>query len=122
MIDFYNKQIDLSRETDPELDPSIIKWHGAAKRCLKLGRRAEIADSRFKDVMYRPFFIQNVHYDPIFNHIHYHLDRIFPTGTTDNLVINISGKSAQEFDCFMTRCMGDLHLNGGGARVPKVHL
>lgn len=114
MIDFYNEQIDLGYKTDPELDPSIIKWHDITKRHLKRGRRAEMSDYRFKDVMYRPFFIQNVHYDPIFNNSHYHLDRIFPIEDTDNLVINISGKSAQEFDCFMTRCKGDLHLNGGG--------
>lgn len=116
MIDFYNEQIDLGYETDPKLDPSIIKWHDITKRHLKRGRRAEMADFRFKDVMYRPFFVQNVHYDPIFNNSHYYLDRIFPTGNNDNLVINIAGKSAQEFDCFMTRCMGDLHLNGGGGQ------
>ncbi len=113
MIDFYNEQLYLGYETDPELDPSIIKWHDITKRHLKRGRRAEMADFRFKDVMYRPFFIQNVHYDPIFNNSHYYLDRVFPTRDTDNLVIDISGKSAQEFDRFMTRYMGDISFETG---------
>ena len=116
MVSFYNQHIDYEDIFIPKDDNTIIKWHDITLQYLKKGRRAKFTDCNFRKVIYRPFFPQMLHYDTIFNNAHYQTGKIFPVGDTDNLLINLSGKSAEEFDCFMTRHIADLHLNGGGGQ------
>ena len=115
MIDFYNRQ--MAKElTIPEHNPSIIKWYNEVVKKLEKKIRATYSSRKIRTIMYRPFFLQFCHYDSLFNQRHNQLDIIFPTRDTENLIITLSGNSAQVFDCLMTRCIADLHLNGGGGQ------
>ena len=116
MVSFYNQHIDSGDIFVPKDDNTIIKWHDITLQYLEKGRKATFTDNKFREVTYRPFFPQILHYDTIFNNAHYQTDKIFPVGDTNNLLINLSGKSAGEFDCFMTKHIADLHLNGGGGQ------
>ena len=75
------------------------------------------ADKAYRVSMYKPFFPQFLHYDKKRNQRHYRIDNIFPTNETRNVMINIAGKGATEFDLLMTKYTTDLHLNGGGGQA-----
>ncbi len=114
MIKFYNSQLG---NIDPSANFSIIRWHDKTLQYLKRSVKAEYKEEHdIRTVIYRPFFPQYVHYDPIFNSRHSQLNKIFPTTNNKNLMINLSGKGSQEFDVFMTDNMPDMHLNGGGGK------
>ena len=116
MIQIYNKQIKSNNSIDLDRYQNIIKWYD--ELLVKLNRKIEAKYSveKFRSVMYRPFYIQFCHYDPIFNQRHHQLNHLFPSNNVSNMILNISGRSAQDFDCFMTKHLPDLHLNGGGGR------
>ena len=121
MINFYNQQIAAGNSLVPKQRPTIIKWYDGVLYKLKKKVTAQYDDNRFRTTLYRPFYLQYCHYDPLFNQRHNQLDKVFPTGDTENLVINLSGNSAQTFDCFMAPYIADLHLNrGGGQGFPRL--
>ena len=116
MIDFYNQHIDSEDIFVPKDDNKIIKWHDITLQFLKKGRKAIFAENNLREVIYRPFLPQTLYYDNIFNNAHYQTNRIFPAGNPKNVLINVSGKGAQAFDCFMTKHLTDLNLLGGGGQ------
>ena len=114
MMYFYNYQIKSGKISNPEQDKQIIKWHEGSLKKLRGRQQSHYDSDQFRQVVYRPFYIQFVHYSSLFNWTHYKMDRIFPFGDSQNLVINLSGKGAQIFDAFMTNYTPELHLVGGG--------
>ena len=114
MIDFYNHQV-IGKRVYPEQDNEIMKWHRESLKFFKGRRRAKDDMFNFRTIMYRPFYIQQIHYDLTFNHTHYQMDKIFPSVESTNLIIKISGAGATSFDVYMTSKPTDLNFTGGGA-------
>ena len=117
MVDFYNQQMEGGNRFAPIEKDRIIKWHDITKKHLEKNHRASFSDMSLRTAIYKVFFPQILHYDPIFNNAHYQTNKIFPVANVGNLLIAVSGKGAQTFDAFMTNSIVDLNLLGGGAQV-----
>ena len=116
MINFYNSQLIANRK-NPANNKSIIKWHDLTLNKWRNGKKATFNSSNLRKVVYRPFFLQFVHYDPMFNARHYKLGNLFPNAQTTNLNIAISGKGASEFYSLMVKHTPDLNIMGGGGQI-----
>ena len=119
MVDFYNN--NLSNSEYPVQNSSLIKWHDLTLAKLQRKKRAKFEPLKIRLSIYRPFFQQFIHYDPIFNARHAKIDSIFPTNATTNMGITISGKGATEYNVFMVKQISDLNIMGGGGQIfPKL--
>ena len=116
MVEFYNQQIS-EQNLYPDKDNSTIKWHKSLMDNFKRKTYSSFEYNLIRVSTYRPFYPQYLHYDSTFNWAHGQLDKIFPSKNSKNLILNISGKSAQSFDIFMTKNTPDFHLTGGGGKV-----
>lgn len=114
MVAFYNLQLQIGKIENPDQDSRFMKWHIKALDCLRRKKRSNFGNETVRLSIYRPFFYQYLHYDSIFNWQPGQLGKMFPIVDVNNLVINISGKGAQDLDAFMTRFTPDFHLTGGG--------
>ena len=114
MVDFYNN--NLSNREYPVQNSSLIKWHDLTLTKLQRKKTAKFEPHKIRLSIYRPFFQQFIHYDPIFNARHAKTDSIFPNRAT-NIGITISGKGATEYNVFMVKHIPDLNIMGGGGQV-----
>ena len=120
MIDFYNESVEKLSQESLELpsNPNEISWSHVLRLKAGRGTKASFTDT-IKGAMYRPFIKQHLYYDGMFIENRYQMPSLFPTGDTENLVIQVTGRgSTKEFSAFIVSLIPDLELISKGQCFP----
>ena len=91
-------------------DPTQIKWDQKLFEHVLKGIRHTFDSNKIRLTLYRPYFKQWLYYDKAFNWSQYQLPKLFPTPTTENLLICLSGVGNKSFSCLMTNAMPDYQI------------
>ena len=121
MIGFYNEQLagyQKVHDKDPQIrvdefidnDPRKIAWSSSLKDGLGRGKKGKYDKAKIRKVIYRPFSKQWLYFDSYFNERHYQQLRFFPRPDSQNLLICISGKGANQFSALMVDMLPDLEI------------
>ena len=118
-ISFYNEellrwkyateQIDLNDFVDN--DPKKISWTRSLKQRLKREEELTLVPNRIVKTHYRPFCKQYIYFDRSLNEMVYQQDKLWPTKTTKNLMICLSGNE-KGFSVSISDTLVDLHFVG----------
>lgn len=110
MISSYNKEVDRYIAKTPRPmdiddfindDPELISWNRNLKNDLEKGKKHNFAAECIVQCAYRPFKTEWMYFSREMNAMIYQMHKIFPSGNTDNLVIDISGAGAKSFSALM---------------------
>ena len=123
MIDNYNAEVDRwKRRENPKAkvddfvdnDETKIKWSEGLKKKLKIGQLAEFAESKIRQVLYRPFTKSNLYFDRMMNERVYDFPSIFPTPKTEteNRVICVGCYDRKAFAVLMSKSIPDVNFYG----------
>ena len=66
--------------------------------------------SRIRTALFRPFFKQNLYFDPVFVSAKYRIPSFFPSGDSENLAIIVPDKIKGHFSVFVVDSTPDLHI------------
>ena len=114
-IEYCNSQ-DLN---DPIIDSKQCKWsEELSDKLRRLGHSAVFDKKKIRIALYKPFFKQHLYFDPTFNGRLYLIPKIFPQNNTQNLVICIPHKFADDMSTFITDVTPDLHIIGTNQCFP----
>ena len=91
-------------------DPTQIKWDQKLFEHVLKGFRHTFDSNKIRLTLYRPYFKQWLYYDKAFNWSQYQLPKLFPTPTTVNLLICLSGVGNKGFSCLITNTMPDYQI------------
>ena len=91
-------------------DPIQIKWDQKLFEHVLKGFRHTFDSNKIRLTLYRPYFKQWLYYDKAFNWSQYQLPKLFPTPTTENLLICLSGVGNKSFGCLITNTMPDYQI------------
>ena len=137
MIAFYNEQLagyqralrknlklKLKLKVDDfvENDPKKISWSSSLKDDLNREKEGKYSKTRIRPAIYRPFAKQWLYFDGHFNDRPGQQPRFFPStlkGTgpdSENLLICISGKGANQFTALIVDTLPDLNMLEAGAQ------
>ncbi|CAD5923056.1 DNA or RNA helicase of superfamily II [Planktothrix tepida] len=119
----YNHQVDQwkTKRTPKDTvdsfviyDDTKIKWSSHLKECLNSEITADFNDDKIRLSMYRPFCVQLLYFDEIFNHRRGQFPLIFPTPDTEkeNRVIAVTNHSQIPFLVQITNCIPSLDVGG----------
>jgi predicted helicase len=132
-IDYYNEQVnyfvkntngrsvvDIKQFIDYETNKFI--WNVHHERDL-LNRKIYFYDEISNFIsLYRPYTKQNSYFNRDLNSRVNLLPQIFPTQTSTNMLICVSGISkTNEFSTIITNILPDLHLNGDSQCYPRYY-
>ncbi len=118
-VDFYNKEKDnchFCKTVDDVMsvvstDETQIKWDQKLYEHALKGVTESFDSANIKNACYRPYFKQWLYYDKSFNWSRYQLPKLFPTDTSVNTLICLSGVGARkEFSVYITNLIPDLEL------------
>ena len=123
MIDNYNAEVDRwKRRKNPKAkvddfvdnDETKINWGEGLKKKLKIGQLAEFAESKIRQVLYRPFTKSNLYFDQMMNERVYDFPSIFPTPKTEteNRVICVGCYGRKAFAVLMSKSIPDVNFYG----------
>lgn len=128
-VNNYNAEVDryqlaclgLPKEKRPDIssfisnDAKKISWSSSLVARISRMEHGQIKKNAFQISCYRPFFPQWHYYEPMFNHRLGQMPKIFPDVTKNNLIIWVTGASANmDFSCFISNQVADLQ---GPAKV-----
>ena len=91
-------------------DPTQIKWDQKLFEHALKGIRHTFDNNKIRLTLYRPYFKQWLYYDKAFNWSQYQLPKLFPTPTTENLLICLSGVGNKNFSCLITNEIPDYQI------------
>ena len=91
-------------------DPTQIKWDQKLFEHALKGIRHTFDNNKIRLTLYRPYFKQWLYYDKAFNWSQYQLPKLFPTPTTENLLICLSGVGNKNFSCLITNQIPDYQI------------
>jgi len=91
-------------------DPTQIKWDQKLFEHALKGIRHTFDYNKIRLTIYRPYFKQWLYYDKAFNWSQYQLPKLFPTPTTENLLICLSGVGNKNFSCLITNGIPDYQI------------
>ncbi|MEU4014884.1 type ISP restriction/modification enzyme [Microbacterium sp. NPDC028030] len=96
---------------------SEIKWTSTLRAEFVRDTTIQVVKKHLEYIgMYRPFFKQNVYFDPTLNHRQGQLRQVFPSSSTPNVGIYYVGAgSVVPFSVLMLDCIPDLHVTGAGS-------
>lgn len=130
MIEFYNEQRigfreALAKNKNPKFEdfastnPTKISWNDSLlAQCFK-NIELSFKPSEMRVGSYRPFFKNHLYFDRNFIQRPYQIPKLFPTPTTKNRVICVSGVGVtKEFSCIITDILPDLELIGKSQCFP----
>ena len=122
-IDYYNQTLDELNNGQLQaldFDTNKISWTRAVQNdILKRKKRYDIAEATYREVMYRPFFKQQLLYYTPLNEMQYQIPSIFPTPQHKNLVICVPGIGVKkDFSCLMLDVTPDLEIIGKSQCFP----
>ena len=92
MIDTYNSEMDRWQRREKQevkvndfvrYDDTRIKWDRELRQHLQRGRRAEFAESKVRNSLYRPYVKTNLFFDRVLNNCVYLFPSFFPTQQTE---------------------------------------
>lgn len=124
MIDFYNRQVDvvhIARQQDPKAvvknivsrSESHIAWTVNLFNAADKEDKFTFAPDAFVDASYRPFTCMPLYYHRPFIERPGIFDKLFPTPTSENLLICVHARSgSKDFSCLITDKIPDLHYTG----------
>lgn len=105
LIDNYNKQAEEfanKKRSEIDFDPTKMNWGLLQKRDVVKGIKAQsYSDTKIFSSLYRPFFNQYLYFDRYWNNCVYQMPRLFPTNTSKNMVICVTGVGAKSFSCLI---------------------
>ena len=94
------------------VDESKIKWDQKLYEHALKGINEVFEVSNIRRALYRPFFKQWLYYDKSFNWSQYQLPKIFPTESSENMLMCVSGTGGtKDFTCVMTDVTLDRQTN-----------
>jgi predicted helicase len=100
------------------IDASVLKWIRRTKRELERGIEAKFDLQHIRLAQYRPFCVQALYFERLFNEDLYRLPSFFPTSDSEKenktIVLTDSG-SEKPFMVLMCNRIPDMHIVGGGA-------
>ena len=119
-IDFYNLQVETVQDQNDILyDDKQFSWTAGSLDNFSKRKKLDPNDAEICDVVYRPFIKQKLFFYPPLIQRQYQIPKLFPSETTENLVICVSGVGAtKEFSCVITDVIPDLQVNFNGQCFP----
>ena len=128
-IKFYNSEVDryvrekqngkVSNVADfINKDPKRISWTRVEIKGVTVGRRIQFVDDAIQHSLYRPFTKRWLYAHSTFNDQVNQLPHLFPTSSSNNLVIAVTGVGARRFSCLMTDIVPDLQVQFNGQGFP----
>ena len=109
-IDYYNTH------EPTEIDPKKFVWSSLAvanKNSSKQEKREYIFNAaHIVESVYRPFCKSNLYFDERLNDRRGQMDKFFPTGREENLLICVTRTDDGNFSPLITNKIADLHFNG----------
>ena len=115
MIDFYNAQAANcgGDEKRLDLDPKRISWSRNIKRRAVNGTHEAFDETHVRQSLYRPFCVQILYFDPVFNSVPGKSGSYFPTPYHPNLGFYLVGPgAAKDFSVLVTDRLVDVQLTG----------
>ena len=124
MIDFYNSEVDRFEQSNAEeiddfitIDQTKVSWNRNLKSDLKRLRRFTFAEHAIQQSTYRPFTKDWLYFRRELNAMIYQMHRFFPSATSQNTVICVSGKGAKNGPtALISNAVPDLNLLEAGAQ------
>ena len=122
IVGFYNEQVsafkeakqlkpDISSENFIDKDPKKISWSSSLIPNLERGNLAEFEVEKIVNVIYRPFFKQNLYFGDKMIHRRGQFEEFFPTNISSNIIICVSGLSgSKENSAIITNDITDLNI------------
>ena len=121
-INFFNeesKRIAEDKSYKVKSDKTKIKWDGGLLDDVKKGIKIAFEDDVFYESQYRPFFKQLIYFSKQLNWSRCLQPMFFPTNTTNNKVIAISGNGTnKDFSAFILNVLPDRQLIQNGQCFP----
>lgn len=128
-IDFYNNQRLLfvkEKELNSAVnvrsfvryDSSKLSWNRGILNYCEKNKPIAFKDSSVYIALYRPFCKQNCYFNTAMNDMTYQMPKLFPTATSNNLLICVSGVGDKFFSAIMTDSIPDLHVNATSQCFP----
>jgi len=124
-ISFYNSQCEaykgqtMAVEDFIDTNPQKISWTRALRNDLAKDKKAIFDADNIIDAVYRPFTKERVYRNRQFNELLGIQIKAFPTSTTKNLVICVSGVgSSKGFSALITDCVPDIQILFNGQCFP----
>jgi predicted helicase len=112
LAETYNRalQSGLSREEVPR-HPQSVSWSRRLLGSYAQGTRLSVNEAANRIAHYRPFYRQHVYFSAALNEDRRRLPELFPTASTQNHGILLTGVSSHyEFCCIASNDLPDLHL------------
>lgn len=106
-IEGYNKfvkEVNQHPENFEELLEKYgqnVKWSSSLVNSGLKGKAAKFVQKFVYSSFYRPYFRQFLYFDPIWTERSYQNRSLFPTASSENLAICVTGVGAKEFSCLM---------------------
>jgi predicted helicase len=119
MINFYNKQTDITKKQAVELDndPSKISWTRALRKDAKNNVRHEFEEIALRQSLYRPYCKLNLYFHLPFIEAPGIHSKLFPSVNVKNLLICVHGLGGKkDFSTIITDIIPDLNSLEAGAQ------
>lgn len=114
MIDVYNSQVKIHKETTDNLiekDPKKISWSSSLEKHLERHLEIYFKNELIVCGIYRPYCKQWIYFDNYLNHRVSQMPKIFPSKELENRAIYISGLAGtKEASAVMVNCVPDLNM------------
>ena len=129
-IDFYNSEVDrylAAKASNANIRANNFITYSASKFSwgrqqiidLTKGKKYQFAEDSVRTALYRPFVETYGYFNRQLNDMVYQLPNLFPTPSTPNLVICVSGVGVtKDFSCIITDKIPDLELIGKSQCFP----
>lgn len=115
-VEGFNEQLANGKI---DYDDERVKWTTPVKNRFNRKKRMELDLSTITYAAYRPYSKRCFDSDSNLNEAPYQFPKIFPTSSTDNLLICVAGVGVKkDFSCIMTDCMTDVQLMANGQCFP----
>ena len=113
------KNTELEAKDFVSFDDKKISWSRAFLNDVKNGAQKNFEYLKIASAIYRPFFKQHLYFSRDMNNVVSRMDSFFPTSTTKNLVICVSGVGVtKDFSAIITDTLPDLELMGKSQCFP----
>jgi len=105
MILNFNDQVGRGVKT---MDPHDVSWSSSLDVVFRQRRSLQFTGQKIRQALYRPFVMESAYIDVDLNHRSYQTPKLFPTASTPNLAIGMSGERRRDWSCLITDQLPDL--------------
>lgn len=122
MISNYNQELNKKEQNQNYelcLDEDYISWNRNLLQLLSKKSKMVLNESKYYISEYRPFCKQYFYFEKDFNAMQYQNNRLFPTASSKNIVIDVSGiGGTKDFSCLISNTICDLSNVASGQCFP----